>query len=91
MSRACRFGTPTAPGGTAGKRKGRDDAAGGSGPISVSVRLAILTFIPDGRYALKSFATDAERKSVCAYGVFSGTRTGAGGPCPPTGKRMQTD
>src|SRR5262249_17455724 len=33
----------------------------------------ILTFIPDGRYALKSFATDAERKSVCAYGVFSGT------------------
>jgi len=47
----------------------------------------LLTFIPDGRYALKSFATN----SVCAYGVFSGTHTGAGGPCPPTGKRVNTD
>ena len=33
----------------------------------------LLTFIPDGRYELKSFGTDDERKSVCAYGVFSGT------------------
>jgi predicted ester cyclase len=46
----------------------------------------LLTFIPDGRYELKSFATDEERKSVCAYGIFSGTHTGPGGPCPPTGK-----
>jgi hypothetical protein len=26
----------------------------------------LLTFMPDGRYALKSFATDEERESVCA-------------------------
>lgn len=51
----------------------------------------LLTFIPDGRYELKSFATDEERKSVCAYGVFLGTHTGAGGPCPPTGKGVRTD
>jgi len=51
----------------------------------------LLMFIPDGRYDLKSFATDEGRKSVCAYGVFSGTHTGPGGPCPPTGKRTQTD
>lgn len=51
----------------------------------------LMTFIPDGRYELKAFATDDERKSVCAYGVFSGTHTGTGGPCPPTGKSMKTD
>ena len=51
----------------------------------------LLTFIPDGRYELKSFATDEARKSVCAYGVFSGTHTGEGGPCPPTGKSLKTD
>ena len=50
-----------------------------------------LTFIPDGRYAIRSFATDDERNSVCAYGVFSGTHTGEGGPCPPTGKKTDTD
>ena len=46
--------------------------------------------IPDARYVVKSFATDAARGSVCAYAVFSGTNTGAGGP-PPTGKRVETD
>jgi predicted ester cyclase len=51
----------------------------------------LLAFIPDGRYELKSFGTDEERKSVCAYGVFSGTHTGQGGPCPPTGKSVKTD
>jgi predicted ester cyclase len=51
----------------------------------------LLTFMPDGRYALKSIATDDDRNSVCAYAVFSGTHTGAGGPCPPTGKRVNTD
>jgi predicted ester cyclase len=51
----------------------------------------LLTFIPDGRYELRSFATDEQRQNVCAYGVFSGTHTGEGGPCPPTGKSMQTD
>ena len=52
---------------------------------------ALLGFIPDGRYEVKSFATDQERNSVCAYGVFSGTHSGPGGPMPPTGKSTSTD
>jgi predicted ester cyclase len=51
----------------------------------------LLTPLPDGRYELKSLATDDERKNVCAFGVFSGTHTGSGGPCPPTGKSVRTD
>ena len=51
----------------------------------------LLTFMPDGRYVVKSFATDDERSSVCAYGIFSATHTGEGGPCPPTGKSTSTD
>jgi len=51
----------------------------------------LLGFIPDGRYAVKAFAIDAEQQTVCAYGVFSGTHTGQGGPCPPTGKSTSTD
>ena len=51
----------------------------------------LLAFMPDGRYELKCFGTDEERQSVCAYGVFSATHTGEGGPCPPTGKRVRTD
>jgi predicted ester cyclase len=51
----------------------------------------LMTFIPDGRYEIKSFATDGERKNVCAYAVFSGTHTGQGGPCPPTGKTVASD
>ena len=51
----------------------------------------LLTPLPDGRYELKSLATDDERKNVCAFGVFSGTHTGPGGPCPPTGKSVKTD
>lgn len=47
--------------------------------------------LPDGRYEVKSFATDAERNNVAACAVFSGTFTGPGGPCPPTGKSMRTD
>ena len=50
----------------------------------------LLTFFPDGRYEVKSFATDAERNNVTAYGVFSGTHTGPG-PVPPTGKSTRTD
>jgi hypothetical protein len=50
----------------------------------------LLTFMPDGRYVVKSFATDDERNNVCAYGVFSATHTGEGGPCPPTGKATTT-
>jgi predicted ester cyclase len=51
----------------------------------------LLTFVPDGRYAVKSFATDPETNSVCAYAVFSGTHTGEGGPLPPTGQSTDTD
>jgi len=51
----------------------------------------LLTFIPDGGYQLKSFATDEERNSVLVYAVFTGTHTGDGGPCPPTGKSTATD
>jgi predicted ester cyclase len=51
----------------------------------------LLTFMPDGRYEVQSFATDAERNNVSAYGVFFATHTGEGGPCPPTGKSTRTD
>jgi predicted ester cyclase len=51
----------------------------------------LLTFMPDGRYEVKSFATDEARQNVSAYGVFSATHTGEGGPCPPTGKSTTTD
>jgi predicted ester cyclase len=51
----------------------------------------LLHTLPDARYAVKSFAVDAERNNVCAYGVFSGTHRGDGGPCPPTGKSTNTD
>jgi predicted ester cyclase len=51
----------------------------------------LLTVLPDGSYAVKSFAVDAERRNVCAFGVFSGTHTGSGGPTPPTGKKASAD
>jgi hypothetical protein len=28
---------------------------------------ALLVFMPDGRYEVKSFATDDDRNNVCAY------------------------
>jgi predicted ester cyclase len=51
----------------------------------------LLGFMPDGQYEVKSFATDDERRNVCAYGVFTATHTGEGGPCPPTGRSTTTD
>jgi predicted ester cyclase len=51
----------------------------------------LLVPIPDGAYELRSFAVDAARHNVCAHGVFRGTHTGAGGPVPPTGKRVEAD
>jgi predicted ester cyclase len=51
----------------------------------------MMSLLPDGRYEMKSFATDAERRSVAAYAVFHGTHTGEGGPVPPTGKSASTD
>src|SRR5215208_783981 len=35
----------------------------------------LLVFMPDGRYELRSFAVDSERRNVCAYAVFSGTHS----------------
>lgn len=51
----------------------------------------LMRVLPDGRYDLKAFATDSERRKVVAYGVFHGTHTGEGGPCPPTHKSVSTD
>ena len=51
----------------------------------------LLVILPDGAYVVKSFATDHERNNVCAYGVFSGTHTGPGGPMEPTGRRASAD
>lgn len=51
----------------------------------------LLVFVPDGRYEVRSFATDHDRNNVCAYGVFSGTHSAEGGPMPPTGKSTSTD
>jgi predicted ester cyclase len=51
----------------------------------------LLSFIPDGRYELRCFAVDEERQAASAYAVFKGTHTGAGGPCPPTGRCVASD
>jgi predicted ester cyclase len=51
----------------------------------------ITAIMPDARYELKSFATDATRNNVAAYAVFHATHTGAGGPVPPTGRSTSTD
>ena len=40
----------------------------------------IMTVLPDAHYEVKSFATDAARNNVAAYGVFHGTHTGQGRP-----------
>lgn len=52
---------------------------------------AISGVLPDARYEVKSFATDAARNNVSAYGVFHATHTGEGGPVPPTGRSTSTD
>lgn len=51
----------------------------------------LMAVLPDGRYEVRSFATDETRHNVTAYGVFSGTHTGPGGPCAPTGRKTQSD
>jgi len=51
----------------------------------------MLTVLPDGRYDLRSFATDEARNNVAAYAVFHATHTGEGGPVPPTGLATATD
>ena len=47
--------------------------------------------VPDGHYELKSFAFDADRGNVSAFGVFHGTHTGDGGPVAATGKAIAAD
>ncbi len=51
----------------------------------------LLTILEDGSYVIKSFGTDAARHNVTAFGVFTGTHTGQGGPVPPTGKTIHAD
>jgi len=51
----------------------------------------MMSVVPDGRYEMKSFATDHERQSVVGYAVFHATHTGEGGPVPPTGKSTSSD
>ena len=53
--------------------------------------MGLLTPVPDGRYEVRSFAVDEDRKNVAAYGVFRGTHTGEGAPVPPTGKQVEAD
>ena len=52
---------------------------------------SLLTPVPDGRYELKSFAIDENRRNVAAYGVFRGTHTGESGPVPATGNAVEAD
>ncbi len=51
----------------------------------------LMTVLPGARYEVKSFATDAARNNVSAYGVFHATHTGPGGPVPPTGRSTSAD
>jgi predicted ester cyclase len=51
----------------------------------------LLTPVPDGRYELRAFAVDEDRKNVTAYAVFRGTHSGEGGPVAPTGKQVEAD
>ena len=51
----------------------------------------LLTPVPDGRYELKAFAADEERRTVLAFAVFHGTQTGEVGPVPPTGKTVAAE
>jgi ketosteroid isomerase-like protein len=50
----------------------------------------ILSVLTDGRYELKAFAEDRERRMVCAFATFIGTHR-EGGPVPPTGRTTRTD
>jgi len=51
----------------------------------------LMTILPNGRYELKSFATDTVRNNVAAYGIFHATHTGPGGPVPATGRSTSAD
>ena len=51
----------------------------------------LFTPAPDGKYELRGFAVDDDRRNVLAYAVFRATHTGEGGPVPPTGKKVEAD
>ncbi len=51
----------------------------------------LFTPVPDGRYELKFFAVDEERRCVAAFAIFHGTQTGPGGPGEPTGNTVAAD
>lgn len=51
----------------------------------------LFTPAPDAAYEVRAFAVDDARRNVTAYGVFRATHTAAGGPVPPTGKRVEAD
>ena len=51
----------------------------------------LMALMPDGSYAVRSFAFDPDRDNACVYAVFSGTHTGEGGPVPPTGRSTSSD
>jgi ketosteroid isomerase-like protein len=50
----------------------------------------VLTGLTDVSYEVKSFATDATRHNVAAFGVFYGTHL-VDGLVSPTGKKIATD
>ena len=51
----------------------------------------LFTAVPDGRYEVRAFAVDEDRRNVSAYAVFRGTHTGDGGPVPPSGRQVEAD
>lgn len=51
----------------------------------------LLTMLPDGRYTLRTFASDAEHGAVVAIATCHGTHTGQGGAVPPTGRHTDTE
>ena len=51
----------------------------------------LCAIMPDGKYVVKSMATDEARNNVCAFGVLTATHTEEGGPVAPTGKRTSAD
>jgi threonine dehydrogenase-like Zn-dependent dehydrogenase len=46
----------------------------------------LLTLLPDGNAAVRSFAVDQARNNVAVFGVFRGTHTGEGGRCRRPGR-----
>ena len=51
----------------------------------------LFTPVPDGSYELRTLAVDDDRRQAIGYAVFRGTHSAAGGPIPPTGKRVEAD